>query len=273
VTTRDLLLTCWRFDPLALVVSGAALVAWIMASRAAGFRGVRTLSMATAIALFVIALASPVGVLAGGYLFSAHMLKKLLLVLVVPPLVLLAMPESTRERAPHVITRVLFAPIVTWGLGVGAMWLWHAPTLCNASANSPLMQRVQEVSLLAMGTAFWWPIVSPRLDARMRPLGGALYLFTACTACTVLGILVTFSPVEICSIFRHHTDSLGVMPLIRERWGLSLERDQVLGGLFMWVPACLVYGGGILGLLARWYREDAHEETTTEGAPVAEELS
>jgi hypothetical protein len=25
----------------------------------------------------------------------------------------------------------------------------------------------------------------------------------------------------------------------------------------MWVPACLIYLGGIIGLLARWYGDDA----------------
>jgi putative membrane protein len=35
--------------------------------------------------------------------------------------------------------------------------------------------------------------------------------------------------------------------------------DQQVGGLLMWVPTCLVYLCGILGLLARWYG-NAEEE-------------
>src|SRR5207253_844730 len=105
-------------------------------------------------------------------------------------------------------------PVVAWGLGVSAMWLWHAPTLCNAAANSAAMHRVQELTLLSMGTAFWLPIVGPNERARLRPLAGVVYLFTACTACTLLGIMVTFSPVAVCSVFLHPIDHLGVMPLI-----------------------------------------------------------
>jgi len=143
-----------------------------------------------------------------------------------------------------------------WMLGVGAMWLWHMPTLCNAAATDPLTHRVQEISLLAMGTAFFWPIVGLRRQERLPPLGGALYLFTGCVACTILGIILTFSPVEICSVFAHPVDRLGVMPLLREGWGMTTARDQQIGGLFMWIPACLVYGAGIMGLLARWYRTE-----------------
>ena len=41
------------------------------------------------------------------------------------------------------------------------------------------------------------------------------------------------------------------MPLVRDGWGLTPETDQQIGGLLMWVPACLVYGVGILGVARR----------------------
>ena len=155
-------------------------------------------------------------------------------------------------------------PVVTWAMGVGAMWLWHAPSLCDAASRSVLVHRLQEASFLAMGTGFWWPVLSPRASDRLPPLGGIAYLFTACTACTLLGILITFSPVQICSVFAHPVDRLGVMPLVREGWGLSPERDQQVGGLLMWVPACLVYGAGIMAQLARLLREPRETLSTTE---------
>ena len=269
MTTREIFLSCWRIDPLALLLGGAAVVAYVMSQR--GRMNGRAVAFAAAIVLFSLALVSPIGVLSDGYLFSAHMLQHLLLVLVVPPLVLLGLAPIT-DRAQNKVSRAILRPLVTWGLGVSAMWLWHAPTLCNAAASSALMHRVQEASLLAMGTAFWLPIVGPNASARMKPLSGVVYLFTACTACTVLGIMVTFSPVEVCSVFRHPVDRLGVMPLIREGWGLTAEKDQQVGGLFMWVPACLVYGAGILGLLARWYRadQDPAPASTPTTAPLPE---
>jgi len=250
-----LLTSCWRLDPLALAAIVAAAIAYRVPGRPFGLR---LLPFALALLIFVLALASPIGQLADGYLFSAHMLQHLLLVLVVPPLALLGVASASREREGRLgalAARILSRPIVTWGLGVGAMWLWHEQTLCNAASQSAVVHRVQELSLLAMGTAFWWPILAPREDSRLPPLSGAAYLFTACVACTLLGVLITFSPVEVCSVFAHPVDRLGVMPLVRDGWGLTVEKDQQVGGLLMWVPACLVYGVGILGVLGRLFRE------------------
>jgi cytochrome c oxidase assembly factor CtaG len=261
MTTTELLLRCWRPDALALAIGVAATVAFARGRRGAEVSGAptaRDAAFGLALVTLLLALASPIGQLAEGYLFSAHMLQHLLLVLVVPPLALLGLGVRGRPGA----ARRLEA-LAGWALGVGAMWLWHERTLCNAASLSPTVHRLQEVSLLAMGAAFWLPVISGRLS----PLAGITYLFTACVACTVLGIYLTFSPVTVCSVFAHVDDRLGVMPLLRGGWGLTPEKDQQVGGLMMWVPACLVYGVGILGLLGRMYANDART------GPVLEEVT
>ena len=40
-----------------------------------------------------------------------------------------------------------------------------------------------------------------------------------------------------------------------EAWGLSALEDQQLGGLIMWIPACLVYVFAGLALFAAWLRD------------------
>jgi cytochrome c oxidase assembly factor CtaG len=245
-----LLTSLWRFDPLA--VAACIATATVLFARRAEL-GARAILLGAAVVVLVAALASPIGSLADGYLFSAHMLQHLLLVLVVPPLALVGWPA--RREEPSARTPRRWHPLVPWLLGVGAMWLWHEPKLCDAASSSPVVHRVQEVSLLAMGTAFWWPVLAPRAGASLSPLAGILYLFTACVACTLLGVVITFSPVEVCSVFAHPVDHLGVMPLVRDGWGLSAETDQQVGGLLMWVPACLVYAVGIMGQLARLFAE------------------
>jgi putative membrane protein len=251
MTTAELFASTWSLRPVVLVGCGAALAvhgAW------RGFRSTpRTAALLAAIAAAVVALASPVDALAAGYLFSAHMLQHLLLVLVVPPLLLMALPPSPKPLGGP-LAAVLRRPFVTWGAGLGAMWLWHEQTLCNAASQSGLVRGLQSLSLLVMGAMFYWPLLAPHEGDRRSPLAGVAYLFSACVGCTVLGILITFSPVEVCPAFLHPTDPLGMLPLIREGWGLSPSQDQQIGGLMMWVPACLVYSGGILGLLSRWYR-------------------
>ena len=251
MTTSELLSSAWDGGPVVIAIFVAAAVAYRVLSR--GQRLVRPGYLVTAFAVLVLSLASPIAVLARDYLFCAHMLQHLLLVLIVPPLALLSLPgtESNAGSSRPVARLALWQ----WGLGVGAMWLWHAPTLCNAASRSLPVHGFQLLSLLAMGTAFWWPIFGPHAQRRLAPLGAMVYLFTACVACTVLGVFVTFSPVAVCSVYVHPVDRLGALSLLRDGWGLAPKADQEIGGLLMWVPACIVYAVAILAMLRRYYRE------------------
>jgi putative membrane protein len=253
MTTRELLFSAWDPGLVVPILCGVALGAYAVHFRRR-LDG-RAAFFVFAIGLFFLALASPIGVLARGYLFSAHMLQHLLLVLAVPPLVLLGLP---RERGSAADPQEWGAvrTIAPWLAGVGAMWIWHARTLCNAAAVSATVQALQTVSLVTMGLAFWRPILAPRPSDRLPVFSAALYLFAACVGCTVLGVVVTLSPVEVCSAYRAPVDSLGVMPLLRGGWGLSCRADQQLGGLLMWVPTCFVYAAAILTILGRHYAEE-----------------
>ncbi len=101
-------------------------------------------------------------------------------------------------------------------------------------------------------------------------MAGMAYLISACLACTILGIFITFSPVSVCPIYLHPADRLGVMNLLRQDWGLTPLVDQQIGGLMMWVPACMVYLSGVLGLLIRWYASEEDEAALVRrpGLPV-----
>ncbi len=227
----------------------------------------KLLFLLVALAVFVLTLASPLEQLAEGYLFSAHMLQHLLLLLIVPAFLLIALPDDlvaprqvsarlplASDASPPPRSSTLALLLMGWTAGVGSMWLWHVPSLCNAAATSYGVRAVQTLSLLILGGFFWWPIIGPHARHRLSPLPGIAYLFTACTACTLLGILITFAPVSVCSVYLHPKDPIDLLPLIRDTWGLSARADQQIGGLLMWVPACLIYLSGILGLLRRWYK-------------------
>jgi cytochrome c oxidase assembly factor CtaG len=214
-----------------------------------GRRG-RSLYFAGGIVVFLLALVSPLSALANGYVFSAHMVQHILLVLIVPALLLLSLPRSLTLGSRFTY---LTHPVIGWAAGVGAMWLWHAPALCNAAATSGTVSAIQTTSLLLMGSLFWWQVLAPREEQRLSPLAGIVYLFTACTACSVLGIILTFAPVSICPVYQHPVDRLGMLSTIRNGWGLTSDRDQQIGGLLMWVPMCAIYAAAILAQMARWH--------------------
>ena len=246
MTTQQFLTSAWTWNTTALALSGVALIAYVWAF---GLNR-RILYLLAGLGVFVLTLVSPFSALANGYLFSAHMVQHILLVLIVPALLLLSLPRSFSLRPP---LTYLSHPLIGWVAGVGAMWLWHAPTLCNAAATSRIVSAIQTTSLLIMGSVFWWQVLAPREEQRLSPPAGIVYLFTACTACSVLGIILTFAPVSICPVYQHPVDRLGMLSTIRGDWGLTSGRDQQIGGLLMWVPMCAIYVTAILAQLARWH--------------------
>jgi putative membrane protein len=247
MTTQQFLTSAWTWNIAALVFSGVALTAYLWVFNI----NRRILYLLAALAVFVLTLMSPINALAAGYLFSAHMLQHILLLLIVPALVLMSLPRWV-SLGPR--SWVIANPLVGWIAGVSAMWLWHARPLCNAAVSSPLVNVLQISSLLVLGAIFWRQILAPREDERMSPPGAVLYLFSACGACSILGILITFAPVSVCPIYAQPSvDRLGILNLIQGSWGITPEKDQQVGGLLMWVPMCLVYLSAIVAQLAHWF--------------------
>lgn len=260
MTTWQVMTDLWRADSPAWLVAVAALGAYVWAF---GLKpDLRLAAMLGAIAMFLLATVSPVAVLADGYLFSAHVVQHLLLLLLVPPLLIASLPKARVERALE-RPRVRFAQDtfgrapMSWMLGLGIMWLWHIPTLCTASVTSTPAYVAQCVTLLFAGFAFYWPVIHPVPSERLSPAAAIVYLFTGCLACTLLGVLLTFAPVSACPIYMHPVDTLGILPLLHNQWQLTHAADQQLGGLMMWVPACMVYLAGILVIARRWMADGA----------------
>ena len=121
MSTKQSFLTAWTWNPLVLIIAGVGLAAYLFVFRAEG----RPTWLLLAMSVFVLTLVSPLNALARGYLFSAHMLQHILLLLIVPAYFVLSLPRSLSLRWP----RFFAHPVVGWIAGVGAMWVWHWPTL------------------------------------------------------------------------------------------------------------------------------------------------
>lgn len=269
MTTWQIVTGLWRLGSPAWLFAVAALAAYvsIFGTRARG----RLAAFAGAVAVFLLAVVSPVAVLADGYLFSAHVVQHLLLLLLAPPLLIASLPpkrvaSALEGRALRSVHETVGSAPLSWMLGLGIMWLWHVPTLCSASVTSMPVFVLQAVTLLVAGTAFYWPVMNPVKEERLSPPASIAYLFLGCLACTALGILLTFSPVSACPIYMHPQDPFGIVPLLRTGWRMSPAADQQVGGLMMWVPACMVYLTAILIITKRWLAEGAAEVATEKGS-------
>ncbi len=252
MTIRQFLLSAWDWNTWLILLCVAGLLLYGLISRWV-FSG-RSLYFFSGTVVFFLTLASPLNVLARGYLFSAHMLQHIILILIVPPLLLLGLPYFPSHQG--LLGRFTAGgrhPLISWFAGVGAMWLWHVPAFCDAAVSSKGVHAFQTFTLLFLGALFWEPLVGPRREDRLSPLMGIPYLFSACITCSLLGIWITFAPVGVCPVFMNPEDRWGILPLLRAT-GLTPAADQQIGGLLMWVPACLIYLTAIMALLSCFYR-------------------
>jgi len=196
--------------------------------------------------LLLLDLVSPIDTLADGYLFSAHVVQHFLLALIVPLLLASGVRASTlpaRFRAARI------SPVICWTLGVGTMLAWHLPPLFNAALDNGALHIFQHLTFLATGVIFWWPVIK---EPRLAPFPAIAYLFSACTGCSLLGAILTFTPPGLYPAYLHPHDDT-ILRMVRDNWGLDPKSDQQLGGMLMWVPGCLVYLGAILARVAHWY--------------------
>ena len=222
------------------------------------------------VGLLFVALASPLNLLASTYLFSAHAIQDLILLQIVPAFLILGIPASAaaavRQGAP-IFARAIRNPAAGWIAANAAMIAWHVPALFNTALRAPRVAAAEHLSFLLAGALFWWPAFAPLKSERMSPVPwSALYLIGACIPCSLLGLALTFAHVGPYSSYYSPQDTLGILPMIRETWGLSLDVDQETGGLFLWVGGCMVYTSAVMGLFILWYNSP---EVRNEFAPTA----
>ncbi len=250
------ILTLWDLEPTVIAGCAALLAAYFALVR--GARRKEAALFAGGVAAILVALCSPIDVLADTYLFSAHMLQHLLLILVAAPLLLLGIPDRAWRRVvawktAGRVERALRSPVAAWTVGMGTLALWHLPRLYDAALASEALHVVEHLCFLVSAAIFWWPAIAPLGEARMPPLVAMLYLFAAAMANSVLGIVLTFAPAGTYSAYANPDDALGLLSLLREDFGLTPAVDQQVGGMLMWVVSAPIFLGPMLAALARWY--------------------
>jgi len=168
--------------------------------------------------------------------------------------------EKIKQSRFNKIGNVLLSAPVAWILGMGAMYFWHIPAVFNAMKRSAGIHALHIISLLAIGLVFIWPVYAPVNWKRLSPLQSVLYLFIACTGCTVLGIMITFAPESLYIPYMPGHDP-AIWSMFRDQFGISAAIDQQAGGLIMWVPACIVYVTNIMLILAGYFNQPDHQTT------------
>lgn len=254
-STQALLQHGWEVHP-TVVLGCVVLIVWHLSVRPRNFK--RDLPFLLGVLVLALSLISPIDPLGDQYLFSAHMLQHLLLILIVPPLLIMGIsPDRVFRWREHNLPRraeaILGRPAVAWTGNILIMAVWHIPALYNLANAVTAVHVFEHLTFLVTGCMFWWPIFTPIYADRLQPGQAMLYLFGAAAVSTVLGILITFLPVGYYQPYLHPSDEFGALHLVRDTWGISAAEDEKLAGLLMWVPGCTIYFLAMLLELSRWY--------------------
>ncbi len=210
--------------------------------------------------MLAVALVSPVHRL-GALLFSVHMGQHEVLMIIAAPLLVLsrpllwflwALPQSWREimgqftKRPAVsaLWMTMTLPLFVWLLHGATLWVWHIPSLYEASVEYEWVHALQHASFLFTALLFWWTLLHGR-HGRLGYGMAVVYCFTTAVHTSILGALMTFAQQVWYPIYEGRTAAFGLTPI----------EDQQIGGLIMWVPASVVFIGLGLWLLAAWIKE------------------
>jgi putative membrane protein len=168
---------------------------------------------------------------------TGHMVQHLLLMTIAPPLILLGEPVKVMMnglagkavgRRPSWRTS-LRAAVECWLAGSGTLVLWHVPAVFALALGSPAWHAVEQVSFIATGLLFWWPVIEPWPGRPLPSWSIVLYLFLATLPCDILSAFLVFSDRIAYPIYLSGESSVAVLA------------DQQRAGAVMWTFVTLAY--------------------------------
>lgn len=183
------------------------------------------------LASFFIALISPVDAFAS-YLLSLHMVQHILVTIVGPPLLLLGLSKPMVQAMsglgqPWTVWRFITRPIPAFFIFNAVFSLIHLPVLYNLILVSEPIHIISHLALMGTAVIAWWPVLAPgREYGEISNAMKILYLVANTVPGQVVGAVITLSASPLYSEYA----------LVPQRlWGLSVQSDQEIGGLLMWV--------------------------------------
>ena len=227
-------------------------------------RRLRGVSFYAGLAMLVIALNSPLDALSER-LFWAHMVQHVLLLVVAPPLIVLARPwiavwrslplsarrslaralsHGERTRWVRRLSRTLGSPLPSFVLFAGVLVAWHIPALFDATLRSSALHALEHTTFFGSALLFWKQVIhSPPLHARLGVVQRVWYLIGAMVVSWALAVVLALAPEPLYGFYAHQASRPG---------GISALADQQIAAGIMWVPGSITFVIVIFAYLHRW---------------------
>ena len=209
-----------------------------------------------AVAAIFFSLQGPLHELSDYFLFSAHMVQHLVLILLMPPFLLAAIPDwmlrpVVRRKWVGRVARWLTLPLVAFSLNNVIFLAWHFPVPYDLMMRDHTVHITMHLMIMVTGVIMWWPVMSPlpELPRIAAPLQ-MIYLFLVGIPMMISAALITFSKTPLYQWYVEAPRLFALDPL----------QDQRLGGVIMWVPGGLVLWIAITYVYFRWTHREIRED-------------
>ncbi|MBI1795829.1 MAG: cytochrome c oxidase assembly protein [Candidatus Eisenbacteria bacterium] len=202
------------------------------------------------------ALNGPIHDLSDYYLFSVHMAQHLMLTQLMPPLLLLGVPNFAlsplvRPRWVQSIAGFLTRPAVAFALFTLSFTGWHVQPAYDLMMRNHNVHIVTHVQFMVTAVIMWWPILSPMREFPRLPHGGQmLYLFLIGVPMMLVAAMITLADVVLYPWYSGSPRVLGITPL----------DDQRYGGMLMWVPGGLFYWAAMSIVYFAWVKREGEND-------------
>jgi cytochrome c oxidase assembly factor CtaG len=260
----------WSFDPPLALLIITAILYWTGSRRTVTPARTRreqrwgAVSFYTALLVLAIALSSPLDALSKTA-FWAHMVQHVLLLVVAPPLIVVARPWSRLWRALPLDTRrdvgrglvlgrragplrrlarVLGSPVPSFALFSIVLLAWHVPALFDATLRSSELHALEHSLFFLTALMFWKQVIdSPPLRSPLSSAQRLGYVVGAMVVSWVLAVVLALAPHPLYATYAHEATRPG---------GISAIGDQQLAAGIMWVPGSITFLIVIFVYVHRW---------------------
>ena len=260
----------WSLSPPLALIFVVAILYWIGRRRTAvptrmrRRQQLRDIYFYAALAVTAIALDSPLDLLSER-LFWAHMVQHVLLLVVAPPLLVLARPWARLWRplplggrrslgrsflhggrtAPlRWVSRTLGRPAASFVLFSAVLLAWHVPALFDATLGSSALHALEHTLFFGTALMFWKQVIdSPPLRASLGPPQRVAYVVGAMVVSWGLAVVLALAPHPLYASYAHELSRPG---------GISAIADQQIAAGVMWVPGSITFVIVIFVYVHRW---------------------
>lgn len=260
----------WSFDPPLVLVIVFAILFWLgdrrtlTPPRERGARRRQGACFYAGLVVLAIALGSPLDILSE-QLFWAHMVQHVLLLVLAPPLIVLARPwirlwralplgvrrplarglgQGERTRWLRGLSRTLGSPPAGFVAFSGVLLAWHVPVLFDATLRSNALHALEHTLFFATALMFWKQVIeSPPLHARLSAVQRVGYLIGAMVVSWILAVVLALAPHPLYASYAHEASRPG---------GISALTDQQIAAGIMWVPGSITFVIVIFAYVHRW---------------------